>query len=46
MRRARLLENLEEGAVECGVCERRFRVKPGRTGICGNYLNAGGELYH
>ncbi|UNQ73893.1 radical SAM protein [Infirmifilum sp. NZ] len=46
MRRARLQEKLDEGVVECGVCERRCKVKPWRTGICGNYLNVGGELYH
>lgn len=46
MRRARLQESLGGGVVECGVCERRCKVKPGRAGVCGNYVNVDGTLYH
>ena len=45
MREARLYTPLD-GVVECGVCEHRCRVRPGKRGICGNYVNRDGRLYH
>lgn len=42
---ARLWTKLD-GSVRCGVCENRCEVSDGSTGICGNYLNIGGTLYH
>jgi len=33
------------GIVVCGVCERRCHIPEGYSGICGNYVNIGGELY-
>ncbi|QOJ78695.1 radical SAM protein [Infirmifilum lucidum] len=46
MRVARIQTGLGNGVVECGVCERRCRIKPGGSGICGNYVNVDGKLYH
>ena len=34
------------GAVRCGVCENRCLIVPGGRGICGNYVNREGKLYH
>ncbi|RLE59313.1 MAG: radical SAM protein [Thermoprotei archaeon] len=32
--------------IECEVCENRCRIPLGKTGICGNYKNIDGSLYH
>ncbi|MEM1873226.1 MAG: radical SAM protein [Acidilobaceae archaeon] len=45
-RRARLWRSLEGSLVECLVCERRCRLPEGGVGICGSYVNRGGELEH
>lgn len=47
-REAKLYSQLDprRKVVECGVCENRCRIPPGKTGICGNYANLDGKLYH
>jgi len=46
MKRAQLFTPLENGIVRCEVCERRCYIKPGQRGLCGNYVNINGVLYH
>ncbi|MEM3969593.1 MAG: radical SAM protein, partial [Thermofilum sp.] len=46
MKKARLWSLLEDGRVQCLVCERRCLIRPGAKGACGNYVNVGGELFH
>ena len=44
--KARLYEALGEDVVRCLVCERRCIIKEGERGICKNYINRMGDLYH
>ncbi|MFQ6074778.1 MAG: AmmeMemoRadiSam system radical SAM enzyme [Candidatus Bathyarchaeia archaeon] len=45
VREARLYEELSGGWAECGVCERRCRVPPGKLGFCRTRINMDGGLY-
>ncbi len=45
MYEARLYQKLEEGAVQCSLCNHRCRIKDGRFGICGVRKNVEGTLY-
>ena len=45
MHEARLYQKLEEGAVQCSLCNHRCRIKDGRFGICGVRKNVEGTLY-
>jgi pyruvate formate lyase activating enzyme len=45
LRVARLWEKSGD-TVTCLVCERRCRIPEGGRGVCGNYVNIGGTLYH
>jgi pyruvate formate lyase activating enzyme len=42
----RLYEPLGDGSAKCLVCERACRLPSGVSGICGNYVNVGGVVYH
>ncbi len=42
---ARFWERLGS-VVVCLVCERRCRIPEGGRGVCGNYVNVNGTLYH
>lgn len=44
--KARFWRKLNNSLVECLVCERRCVIPQGKAGICGSYLNVGGELEH
>ncbi len=46
MKKAILFKPLRNNIVECLVCERRCQIMPGHKGVCGNYLNINGALYH
>jgi len=46
VREARLYEVLGDGWVKCLVCERFCSVPPSGRGVCGNYVNIEGRLYH
>ena len=37
---------VENGIARCIVCERRCIIKEGYSGVCGNYVNIGGRVYH
>jgi len=45
VRKALLFKPLAGGVVECGLCERRCRISPGKKGYCGTRLNIDGVLY-
>jgi len=45
-REARLYSRAEGDVVVCGVCNNACRILPGSRGVCGNYANRGGKLYH
>ncbi len=45
LRRARLW-SIEGDGARCRVCERRCFIQVGRRGICGNYINVDGIVYH
>jgi len=45
MVKASLYEKTGEDVV-CLVCERTCRIRPNLYGVCGNYQNIGGELFH
>ncbi|RLG74405.1 MAG: radical SAM protein, partial [Thermoprotei archaeon] len=47
-RRARLFDIIDpqRKLLRCGVCERRCILRPGARGLCGNYTNIDGVLYH
>ena len=45
MREALLYEDLPNGAVRCGTCERRCVIQPGKRGFCGSRKNVEGRLY-
>jgi pyruvate formate lyase activating enzyme len=45
LRVARFWEKSRD-TVTCLVCERRCRIPEGGRGVCGNYVNIGGTLYH
>jgi len=42
---AKLWETVGDTIV-CLVCERKCRIRDGGRGVCGNYVNIGGVLYH
>ncbi|MBC7265278.1 MAG: AmmeMemoRadiSam system radical SAM enzyme [Chloroflexi bacterium] len=44
MHEARLYEPLEDGAVRCGLCQRRCLIAPGQRGFCQTRRNDGGQL--
>lgn len=48
LRRAMLYEvvDSEKKLVRCSVCERRCVIPPDASGLCGNYVNIDGVLYH
>jgi len=46
LKKAKLFERVDGGVVKCLVCNRYCKVWPGKRGICGNYINMDGELYH
>jgi pyruvate formate lyase activating enzyme len=45
VREALHYEKREGKMVQCGVCERRCKIKEGRRGYCGARANFGGRLY-
>ena len=45
IREALLYEELHNGAVRCGTCERRCEIHPGKRGFCGSRENIEGRLY-
>ncbi len=45
MKEARLYRKLN-GEVQCEVCELRCRIREEKRGVCNNYVNRGGRLYH
>ena len=45
LRKARLFREIN-GRVECNVCIRFCKLKPGQRGFCGNYANVDGDLYN
>lgn len=45
MKEAMLYRRLESSEVICELCLHQCRIKPGRRGICGVRMNAGGTLY-
>ncbi len=46
MKEAKLYKQVNSGTVRCEVCENRCLIRPGKRGICGNYVSRGGKLYH
>ena len=46
LKEARLYERLEDGSLRCGVCHNACRIGSGSRGVCGNYINVDGRLYH
>jgi len=44
--KARFYERLSGDVVRCGVCERACTLKSSLRGVCKNYVNVNGELYH
>jgi len=45
MQEARFYQKMEEGAVQCALCNHRCLIKEGRRGGCGVRENRGGALY-
>ncbi len=45
MKAAMFVSSLEEGAVECGLCPHRCRIKKEERGVCGVRENQGGKLF-
>ncbi|MFX1475059.1 MAG: AmmeMemoRadiSam system radical SAM enzyme [Promethearchaeota archaeon] len=45
VREARHYEKREDNSVQCGVCERRCKIKNGKRGYCGARINFDGRLY-
>jgi pyruvate formate lyase activating enzyme len=46
MREAVLYQKLPEFKVQCGTCQWRCRINPGKYGACGMYRNSQGRLYN
>lgn len=45
MKEAMLYQRLDDGIVQCAVCNHRCRISEGSRGICGVRENRGGKLY-
>ncbi|WP_456386967.1 AmmeMemoRadiSam system radical SAM enzyme [Desulfolithobacter sp.] len=45
MHEARFYTKKEDGKVQCGLCQHRCQIKPGRRGMCGVRENRDGTLY-
>jgi len=45
IREAKLYNKLEDGKVQCNVCNRRCIIKPGQFGMCYDRYNYNGTLY-
>lgn len=46
MKISRFYESIGDSRTRCLVCERKCVLPNGVTGVCGNYVNTSGVLYH
>ena len=46
LKEARLYDAIAQNSVRCGVCYNACMISEGSRGICGNYTNVKGKLYH